>query len=145
MEKITLDYFYGNQSEYFNFYQVPKVLFTSNRFRVLSSDAKLLYSLMLDRTSLSRKNGWFDDKNRVYIIYSNEKIAKDLGISNGTITKLKAELNSERLQKNMTEQVHLPTKMVYLFPYKPEYPKLLFRVKIFNIVQIFISHIITVP
>lgn len=93
---IKFDYFYGNESENFQFYQIPKVLFKSDPFRKLSSEAKILYSLMLDRTSLSRKNGWIDKKNRVYIIYSNDSIAEDLGCSSGTVTKLKAELNSEK-------------------------------------------------
>jgi hypothetical protein len=64
-----LDYFYGSQAEQFSFYRVPKVLFTDDRFRSISAEAKVLYGILLDRMSLSQKNGWFDDADRVYIFY----------------------------------------------------------------------------
>lgn len=50
---ITFDYYYGNQAEQFAFYRIPKQLFTDPTFSTLSSDAKVLYGLMLDRMSLS--------------------------------------------------------------------------------------------
>ena len=62
------DYFYGQQAELFSFYRVPKVLFTDEKFSNISSDAKLLYGIMLDRMNLSAKNGWVDELGRVYII-----------------------------------------------------------------------------
>ena len=52
------DYFYGAQSEQFAFYRVPKVLFTNDRFKYLSAEAKTLYGILLDRVPLSAKNGW---------------------------------------------------------------------------------------
>ena len=51
-------------------YRVPRLLIKDERFKGLSSDAKLLYGLMLDRMSLSMKNGWLDEENRAYIIYT---------------------------------------------------------------------------
>ena len=51
------DYFYGAQSEQFAFYRVPKVLFTNDRFKYLSAEAKTLYGILLDRVPLSAKNG----------------------------------------------------------------------------------------
>ena len=54
------------------FYRVPKLLFTTDRFWNLSTDAKMLYGLLLDRMSLSQKNGWVDEQGRVYIIYTIE-------------------------------------------------------------------------
>lgn len=53
---MTYDYFYGQQSELFTFYRVPKVLFTNERFWNISADAKMLYGILLDRMSLSAKN-----------------------------------------------------------------------------------------
>ena len=61
------DYFYGAESEQFSFYRIPKVLFTEERFKAISAEAKVLYGLLLDRMSLSAKNGWQDKENRVYI------------------------------------------------------------------------------
>ena len=67
---MTYDYFYGQQSELFTFYRVPKVLFTNERFWNISADAKMLYGILLDRMSLSAKNGWIDENGRVYIIFT---------------------------------------------------------------------------
>lgn len=69
-ETIQFDYYYGIEAEQFSFYRVPWLLIKDERFKGLSSDAKLLYGLMLDRMSLSMKNGWLDDENRAYIIYT---------------------------------------------------------------------------
>ena len=63
---MTLDYFYGNQAEQFSFYRIPKVLFTDERYKGISAEAKILYGILLDRISLSQKNGWLDEANRVY-------------------------------------------------------------------------------
>ena len=78
-EIIKFDYYYGIEAEQFSFYRVPRLLIKDNRFKGLSSDAKLLYGLMLDRMSLSMKNGWLDDENRAYIIYTIDNIMEDLG------------------------------------------------------------------
>ena len=66
------------------------------RFRNLSSDAKLLYGLMLDRMSLSMKNGSLDEENRAYIIYTVENMMEDLGCSKPTCVKIVRELDSEK-------------------------------------------------
>ena len=59
-EKLALDYFYGKEAERFVFYRIPKILFTDPRYKEISTDAKVLYGLMLDRMSLSVINGWVD-------------------------------------------------------------------------------------
>ena len=64
-----LDYFYGKEAEQYNFYRIPKLLFTDKRFEKVSIEAKVLYGLLLDRMSLSIKNKWVDDENRVYIYF----------------------------------------------------------------------------
>ena len=59
------DEFFGiEESEQYAFYRVPKLLFTSKRFWHLSTDAKMLYGLFLDRMALSQRNGWIDEQNR---------------------------------------------------------------------------------
>ena len=65
---LNFDFYYGKDAEQFNFYRIPKLLFTDKRFKGLSTDAKVLYGLMLDRMSLSIKNGWIDDENRRYLM-----------------------------------------------------------------------------
>ena len=92
-EPLKFDYYYGVEAEQFSFYRVPRLLIKDERFKGLSSDAKLLYGLMLDRMSLSMKNGWLDDENRAYIIYTIDNIREDLGCSKEKAVKVLAELD----------------------------------------------------
>lgn len=87
------EYYYGNQTETFNFVRVPWVLFTHPVFEKLSNDAKILYALLLDRMSLSRQNEWFDEDNRVYIIYTVEEAVKTLKCCSEKASKLFKELD----------------------------------------------------
>ena len=95
-EEFVFDYYYGIEAEQFSFYRVPRLLIKDKRFKGLSSDAKLLYGLMLDRMSLSVKNRWFDKDNRAYIYYTVEEIMNDLGCSHGTCAKIMAELDNKK-------------------------------------------------
>ena len=95
-EPLKFDYYYGVEAEQFSFYRVPRLLIKDGRFRGLSSDAKLLYGLMLDRMSLSMKNGWLDDENRAYIIYTIDNIREDLGCSKEKAVKVLAELDDSK-------------------------------------------------
>lgn len=63
---MAFDYFYGPQAEQFAFYRIPKVLFTDGRFGNISTDAKTLYGILLDRMNLSAANGWLDQAGRVF-------------------------------------------------------------------------------
>ena len=94
-EPLKFDYYYGIEAEQFSFYRVPRLLIKDERFKGLSSDAKLLYGLMLDRMALSMKNGWIDEENRAYIIYSVDNVMEDLGCSKPTCIKIMRELDSE--------------------------------------------------
>ena len=93
---MEFDYYYGMEAEQFSFYRIPRTLVKDKRFKGLSSDAKLLYGMMLDRMSLSIKNGWLDERNRAYIIYTVENIMEDLGCAKGTCVKIMKELDSEK-------------------------------------------------
>ena len=96
MEKnMTFNYFYGTEADLFSFYRIPKALFTDSYFKDLSSDAKILYGLMLDRMSLSIKNQWFDDKNRAYIYFSIEDIMELLNCGRNKAIKSMRELDDE--------------------------------------------------
>ena len=94
MSDIQFKYFYGKESELFTFYRIPKELITNPRFKSLSNDVKLLYGLMLDRMSLSAKNGWFDEENRVFIKFSIKDAMKLLKIGKNKAIKLFAELDT---------------------------------------------------
>ena len=71
---MMLDYFYGQSGELFSYFRIPKALFQDSRFRQLSTDARTLYGILLDRMSLSAKNGWLDEQGRVYIIYTVREV-----------------------------------------------------------------------
>ena len=92
MEKLELDYYYGKEAEQFTFYRLPKALITDERFKCISNNAKLLYGLMLDRMSLSKRRGWLDDDNKVYIKYSLNNIEEDLNVSRKTAGAILKEL-----------------------------------------------------
>ena len=91
------DYYYGPEAEQFAFYRIPKVLFDAEGIKDISTDAKVLYGLMLDRMQLSTRNRWLDDMGRVYIYYSVKQIMAALSVSNKTVTKLLSELESVHL------------------------------------------------
>lgn len=80
---MQFDYFYGSQAEQFSFYRIPKVLFTDPQFKPLSTDAKVLYGILLDRMNLSVKNQWLDEQSRVYIIFTTEEIMEALSCAIG--------------------------------------------------------------
>lgn len=78
---MTFDFYFGSQAEQFSFIRIPKLLLLSPEFRELSIQAKMLYAVLLDRMSLSVKNHWMDEQNRVYIIYQVDEIVQDLGFT----------------------------------------------------------------
>ena len=69
---LNLDYYYGTEAEQYSFYRVPKTLLTDSRYKGVSIEAKVLYGLLLDRMSLSVRNGWMDKDRRVYIYFTQE-------------------------------------------------------------------------
>ena len=92
---MGFDYFYGRGTEQYAFYQVPKMLITDDRFAGITMDSKFLYSLLLDRSSLSAKNGWLDEEGKVYIYYTLEQIMADMHCANQKATKLLKELETK--------------------------------------------------
>lgn len=95
-KKVSFKYFYGTEADQFSFYRIPKALFTNDYFKDLSSDAKILYGLMLDRMSLSIKNQWFDEQNRAYIYFSIEDIMELLNCGRNKAVKSLQELDDEK-------------------------------------------------
>ena len=95
-EVILSDYFYGDESEEFVFFKIPRQLITNPKFKHVSTDAKLLYGMLLDRMSLSARNGWYDDTGRVYIYYSVDEICGDMTCGRDKAMKLLAELDTKK-------------------------------------------------
>ena len=93
---VKFNYYYGKEAETFSFFRIPKLLFTDETFRNLSSDAKVLYGILLDRMSLSMKNGWIDEENKVYIIFTIEEIAQIMCCATQKATKILQELDDKK-------------------------------------------------
>ena len=90
---LEFDYFYGAEADQFSFIRLPKLLFTDRHFRSLSLEAKTVYGIMLDRMSLSVKNNWIDEENRVYITYSITSLAEEIGCSKDRVGRILSELD----------------------------------------------------
>lgn len=112
-KKTMFNYFSGDQSLQFAFYRIPKLLFTDKRFFGLSTDAKLLYGLLLDRMSLSVKNGWADADGRVYIIFTLAEIQKSLGCVEKSAVKYMKELEKIGLIEKKRQGQGKPT-LIYV-------------------------------
>ena len=97
-----LDYFYGKEADQFTFFRIPKLLFTDSRFSKVSIEAKVLYGLLLDRMSLSVKNGWVDEENRVYIYFKVSDAMECMDIS-GQVTSA-----TYSLYDNMKTNTNIP-------------------------------------
>ena len=111
---MNFNYFYENESEQFSFYRIPKSLFTDEHFHSLSIESKILYGLLLDRISLSKKNGWTDKGGRVYIIFTQSEVMQSLGCANQKASKLLKELDSigliERRRRGLGKPDHIYVK-----------------------------------
>ena len=141
-DKTDFDFYYGDESNQFSFYRIPRQLVTGEAFRKLSTDAKLLYGLLLDRMGLSAKNGWYDEKRRVFIYYPLEEIQEDLSCGHDKATKLLVELDTGKgfgLIERVRQGQGRPTKIFVkrfttrAIPPQPAPPQDIPRLPIFGV------------
>lgn len=88
-------YFRGLEADRYSFYRVPKALVKADLFQKMSGDAKLLYAVLLDRMSLSIKNGWQDKHGNAYIICTIEEVMDSIHCARQKAVKLLDELEQE--------------------------------------------------
>ena len=119
---MTLDYFYGQAGELFSFFHIPKALFQEQRFQNLSTDAKILYGILLDRMSLSAKNGWRDEQGRVYIIYTVREVQESLCCAEHKAVKLLRELEDIDLVERKRRGLGRPS-LIYVKDFSSGLPK----------------------
>ena len=93
-EIILSDYLYGDEAAQSAFFKMPRQLFDVPYFKHLSVAAKLLYGMLLDRMSLSARNGWHDDAGRVYIYYTVKEVSQDIDCGRNKAMRLLAELDT---------------------------------------------------
>ena len=79
------------------FYKLPKALFTEEKYRPVSTEAKMLYGLLLDRMHLSLKNGWVDKQNRIYQFFTVREAQEKLRFGHEKICRLFSELEQADL------------------------------------------------
>lgn len=128
---MTLDYFYGQAGELFSFYRIPKALFQEQQFQDLSTDAKTLYGILLDRMSLSVKNEWFDKKGRVFIIFTIEDVKRTLRCTDNKATRLLRELEKFGLIERKRRGQGKPC-LVYVKNFSAESSKSIFQNRDFH-------------
>ena len=113
-EVMLSDYFYSDESEEFIYFKIHRLLITDQKFKHVSTDAKLLYGMLLDRMGLSAKNSWYDNYGRVYIYYTVDEICGDMCCGRDKAMKLLAELDQKKgigLVERVKQGQGRPTKL----------------------------------
>ena len=117
------DYFIERDAIEYAFYRVPKALIQEPLYRSVSTHAKLLYGLLLDRMDLSMKKRWLDELGRVYLFYKIEAIQADLCCCKEKACKLLCELESAGLIEKKRQGRGNPSRIyVRHFSKKSEKP-----------------------
>lgn len=106
---MIYDYFYGAESEMFSFFRIPRNLILDPHFKPLSTDAKLLYGLLLDRMSLSAANQWLDGAGRVYIYFPVSEVEEKMNCGHEKAGKMLRELDGIGLIERVKRGQGKPT------------------------------------
>lgn len=126
LQPLKLDYFYGGEADQYSFYRIPKVLFTDPCYLTLSMEARVLYGLMLDRMSLSARNGWLDAGGRVYIFFTMEDAMAQMGFGHNKAVHHFKELEGIGLIERKKQGQGKPTRIYvknFVLPSEPEQGK----------------------
>ena len=102
-------------SDRFAFYRYPVALIKNNKFKTLSNDAKLLYTLLLDRMQSSARNDFRDKSGRVHILYSTQSVSEDIGCSQDKSCKLMTELEQAGLIERYRQGQGKPSRIYVKF------------------------------
>ena len=100
------------------FYKMDKNLFENEIYKGLSLGAKVVYSVLKDRQSLSESNkqDWLDEKGRIFFYFDIDKLSKLLETSKTTMVKYKKELEKYKLLYQFRQGQGKPNKMYCLKP-----------------------------
>lgn len=104
-------YFRNGETTDFSFFRIPRILVKDERFHDLSTDAKLLYGLMLDRMGLSLQNGWQDTEGRTFIYFTLKEIQTNLSCGHNKAVRLLAELEQYALIERVKQGQGKPAKI----------------------------------
>ena len=119
---LQLDYFYGGEAEQYSFYRIPKALFTDSHYETMTMEARVLYGLLLDRMGLSARNGWLDDRGRVFIYFTLEDAMAMMGFGHNKAVRHFKELESIGLIERKKQGQGKPTRIYvknFILPPEP--------------------------
>lgn len=105
--------FYKKEVERHQFFQLPKWLFKPP-YNKLSSNAKLMYSMLYNRLTLSLENDWYDKDGKIFQYFKNEDFCGALDCSEKTVIRAKKELANFRLLHEHRQGLSLPNR-IYLY------------------------------
>ncbi|MCV3154087.1 replication initiator protein A [Enterococcus faecalis] len=112
----NLNFYSSNEVYAETYYQLPKIFFTNNKYKKMSSDAKIAYALLKDRFNYSIKNNWCDEENHIYFVYTVKDLQKILGCGTEKITKIKKELEQAELLHQKRMGLNKPNRLYLLKP-----------------------------
>lgn len=95
------------------FFRIPKQLNTSDEYQGLSVTAKFLYGVLLDRQTLSKKNGWRDRYGNIYVFATLTDVRKTLSCSEKTAVKVLKELETYGLIRKVRRGWCMPN-LIYV-------------------------------
>lgn len=107
------------------YYQLPKVLFTSEFYKTMSNDSKIAYAMLQDRCEYSIQNNWIDQDGHIYFIFTRNELMDILGCKENKIAKIKKELKD----KNLLYEKRIPPKKLSTGEFK-NYPNRLYLGKL---------------
>lgn len=105
------NYFHNGDAHQFSFFRIPRALMADEKYCGLSTDAKLLYGLMLDRMGLSIQNGWLDEQDRAFIYFTLEEAQGVLSCGHNKAVRIMSELEEYSLIERHRQGQGKPAKI----------------------------------
>lgn len=96
------------------YYQIPMELFFNKKYKdKLNSDSKILYGFLLNRLTLSVRNNWVDEDNKVFLIFTRKEVQERLNLSDKTVTKAFNQLKECKLIHEKKQGANKPN-LIYV-------------------------------
>lgn len=102
-----------NETLQHSYYQMPQELFCNEKYKKISTEAKVIYAFLLNRMNLSRMNKWINDKGEIYLIYTRKEIQSKLNLSDKPVTRAFKELRETNLIKEEKQGFGKPN-LIYI-------------------------------
>lgn len=111
MSRISLNQVESSE----RFYRVPKVFTDEDSYYYpMCLESKFAYGLLKDRFELSLQNGWVDEENNVYLIFTIKELEKVLGCKKDKVHQIKKELAQYGLLEEERQGLNKPNRLYVL-------------------------------